>query len=194
MLRDVITHIGSNIGQARKSEFANHPLANYIRVDAPAALRRDLGPENSGFRVKGSPGKGRWANSVWLGIFNQRVTHSATVGYYVVYAFSPSGDRVYLALVQGNSSLYDEQGVEAAVILEQRSVIARERIGAFKEYFSDPFVPLGQRGVQARIHEAGYIVGKCYDLLLLPSEEGLLNDLQIMVKAYNLLVAEGGVE
>src|ERR1035441_5526441 len=85
---------------ATKEPFAGHPLATFLRSELPEALRQFL-PEGTRLIVEGSAGKGRWARSPWLAVFDPLITTSAQEGFYPVYLVSEDSQRIYLSLNQG---------------------------------------------------------------------------------------------
>jgi 5-methylcytosine-specific restriction protein A len=65
--------------------------------DAPEAVREVVtGP---GYKLQGSRGRGRWAETVWVAVFDRLVTETAQRGYYIVYLLRRDGDGVYLSLI-----------------------------------------------------------------------------------------------
>ena len=57
-----------------------------------AAVAWEVGEQP--FIVEGSVGKGNWAETPWIAIFDPLVRESAQQGYYVVYLFRPDGSGV----------------------------------------------------------------------------------------------------
>ncbi|MHC5215987.1 MrcB family domain-containing protein [Enterococcus sp. LJL128] len=51
--------------------------------------------------VKGSAGQGNWATIPWIGIFDKKVSTTASAGFDIVYLFTSDGKGVYLSLNQG---------------------------------------------------------------------------------------------
>src|SRR5687767_7334577 len=94
VLEDVLTYLPS----AFDEEFKEHPLGDLLVRDAPAALKPWV--TDPGYKLQGSRGRGRWAGTVWLSVFDRLVTDSAQRGYYPVYLFRHDGDGVYLSLNQ----------------------------------------------------------------------------------------------
>ena len=66
-LREIFKHVAHLYEMAKAEPFAKHPLAMFIRSEAPPAIARAIG--NSYFKVTGSPGKGSWKETPWFGVF-----------------------------------------------------------------------------------------------------------------------------
>lgn len=70
--------------KAIEQRFAGHPVADFIRNDAPSTIKEVLA-SNERYVVHGSPGQGNWAKVPWLAIYDRFVTESAQDGFYLVY-------------------------------------------------------------------------------------------------------------
>jgi 5-methylcytosine-specific restriction enzyme A len=79
---------------AQQEPLTRHPLAALITHDLADDVR-DLVASNS-YRVTGSPGRGNWAETPWVAVFDPLVTETAQRGFYVVYLFRGDGSAVYL--------------------------------------------------------------------------------------------------
>src|SRR5207248_1787981 len=79
---------------ALDEEFTGHPLGRLLVRDIPESLAPSV--PRAGYKIQGSPGRGRWAATVWVSIFDRLVSTSAQTGYYVVYLFRGDGSGVYL--------------------------------------------------------------------------------------------------
>jgi 5-methylcytosine-specific restriction protein A len=180
---------------ARESPFAGNPLAQFIARDAPAAVRDSaiLDPE---FSVVGSPGKGNWVTGPWIAVLDPIVTDSAQEGYYPVYLFAPSMDRVYFSLNQSVTALRNELGTVAArKLLESRASILSSRLrGIVPGQFTQDPIDLSPReaGSLLELYERGHVLGRMYSADRLPPEEVLAQDLKAMVGLYRRATALGG--
>ena len=89
----------SEYSSARKEEYKDHPLANFIRRDLPKIFANHLTQfENIEWRA--SPGLSQWADAPWLAAFDPIVTDSDQRGYYPVILFSRSLDQYSLHGIQ----------------------------------------------------------------------------------------------
>lgn len=71
---------------------AADPFTRLVAEDGRAAVAWEVGEQP--FIVEGSVGKGNWAETPWIAIFDPLVRESAQQGYYVVYLFRPDGSGV----------------------------------------------------------------------------------------------------
>lgn len=109
MLYDSLQYVLSNYLSARAETFAKHPIANFLRDALPAELEAVIGVE-APFMVRGSAGKGKWANCPGVAVLDTRITRSTQYGYYVVYLFAEDMSKVYLSLNQGVTAIRESIG------------------------------------------------------------------------------------
>ncbi|MFJ1932692.1 MrcB family domain-containing protein [Kitasatospora sp. NPDC088160] len=67
------------------------------------AIAQTLGLSTGEVGVEGRDGTGLKTEIPWTRVFARGLSPSATSGWYIVYLFSSSGDRVYLSLNQGTT-------------------------------------------------------------------------------------------
>jgi hypothetical protein len=60
--------------------------------------------------VEESPGKGNWAETVWVSVLDRLVTETAQQGFYVVYLLRADGAGAYLSLNQGTTAILRQVG------------------------------------------------------------------------------------
>lgn len=194
MLRDTLAKIASEFSQLRNSDPTNHPLAQFIRHAAPAAVREALGNYSEALTTQGSPGRGNISEVPWLAVFDPFVTSSAVSGYYVVYLFAADGSSVSLSLAQGTTAVRNEFKARARSILKDRADMMRSRIKEFSAHFPATAIQLLGDGRLALDYEASHILGKTYPASDLPSDDSLRSDLQEIVRAYLTLTHRGGLD
>ena len=192
-MRDELTRIGSQYLLATREKFADHPLAKFIREEAPQAVREVLQAKFSQYIVGASPGKGRWAEVPWIAVFDPAITDSATSGFYVVYLFSAATNDLYLSLNQGTTAVRAEFKAKALEILRDRAKFMRARLGNNGPFTSTP-IALGSSATLPSDYEAGHVIGKRYDAAQLPSEHQLTVDLVDLIGQYQRLVFLGGYD
>jgi hypothetical protein len=112
-LRETLQTILTDYAKAKSEPLEGHPLAQFIRHDAEAAVQAALGEFGTGLLVEGSPGQGQWAAVPWISVFDPAITTSATSGYYVVYLFHANQPVVHLSLNQGTTKVREEFGARA---------------------------------------------------------------------------------
>ena len=107
-IREVLESILTGYPAARTQPLAGHPLAVFIRDEAPESVKEGLGELAAGLVIEGSPGAGNWAAVPWISVFDPAVTTSATRGYYAVYLFHATQPLVHLSLNQGTTAVREE--------------------------------------------------------------------------------------
>lgn len=175
-------------------------IFKYIKNDACQTLE-ELINENFRFykkeldlKVKSSCGKGNWASVPWLGIFDDKITHSsAQKGVYIVYLFSIDMKRVYLTLELGWDQ-YEKRFSKSE---------ANEKIKNAARYYRTKFTNNPENDVidlisgvtpkpkdldRPRGYEMGSILSKKYDVNNLPKNDQLIRDLQDMLQNYKELI------
>ena len=70
MLRDILEKIGTEYSSARGQRYTDHPLATFVRHEAPAELRKLITGVVGHFSCKGSVGAGNFAVIPWLATFD----------------------------------------------------------------------------------------------------------------------------
>ena len=196
MIRETIIRIFSEYPKARNEEFADHPFAHWIKRDLPSVFQTELA-EFPNILWVASAGKGRWADAPWIAAFDRLVTETAQEGFYPVYLFNRSLDRVYLSLNQGMSHLRDELGTQAKEIMSHRAAILRARVTPeYQERFNADPIDLDASGTQSRLafYEPGHAFGKLYLRDELPSQDELAADLADMLNLYAAAIIRGGTQ
>lgn len=103
-LETVLTAYPTAQGEA----LTNHPLARLLMHGLPELL--SVSVEGSSYIVVGSPGRGNWAETPSVAIFDPLVTDSAQRGFYVVYLLRGDGTAVYVSLGQATTEAVAEHG------------------------------------------------------------------------------------
>lgn len=194
MLHETFLRIGREYTIARRAPFASHPLASYIRRDAPSALEAALGDSASGLECVGSPGQGQWAEVPWLAVFDPVVTSSATRGYYVVYLFSADMSKLFLSMNQGTTAVREEFGSSAREVLRDRARLIQARVPEFRHSFSSSAIDLKSSATLPLDYEAGHAFGFGYSLDQLSDEDALSRSFQSICSLYRVLTYRGGLD
>jgi 5-methylcytosine-specific restriction protein A len=148
-------------------------------------------PAGSNYLVRGSVGKGRWAETPWVAVFDPMVTVSALRGFYVVYLFRKDGSGAYLSLNQGTTAVRDEAKGQYLQVLRDR---ARTYMGLLPPtrlagLLAGPIDLGGGRPPLTPGYEAGNIVARLYSPTDIPGQEAFASDLARMLDLYALLVS-----
>jgi 5-methylcytosine-specific restriction protein A len=187
-MREEMQEVLGGYSAARQERLTDHPLARLITHDLADGIRELV--DSDSYRVTGSPGKGNWAETPWVSVFDRLVTETAQRGFYVVYLFRGDGEKVVLSLNQGTTEVM--QLVGGANYLNELESRAKSFVSILPAddltgLILGP-IDLGGSRDLTRGYEAGSIVSVAYDADGLPSEEILEDDLLRMLLLYASLV------
>ncbi|MFE7326547.1 MrcB family domain-containing protein [Streptomyces sp. NPDC057565] len=163
----------------------------HIRQDLPAFLRKRsseladaLGVAVGELGVQGRDGTGHKPEIPWVRVFGREQSTRATTGWYVVYLFSATGDRVYLSLNQGTTVWtggdFKARKVEdlRARVGWARPILAQQMAGRADLHEE---IALDGRTSLGRGYEPGNVVAIEYAREALPSQHVLITDLLYML-------------
>jgi 5-methylcytosine-specific restriction protein A len=175
---------------ALRRPFSGDEMAKFIRQDISELVRQILG-SNSRYVVQGSPGKGNWARSPWIGVFDRLITESAHYGYYIVYLVREDFEGLYLSLNQGVTALRSAYGSDAKSALRVRANDYASRLGDSIVGLDVGGIDLAASGTNnlSAFYEAGSICSVYYPKKDLPRDESLEDDLVRFVRLYFDLVS-----
>ena len=128
LLRDLIMRISSEYSLARTQPYGAHPLANYIRNEAPNLIREQIPVLYRDYKIEGSAGRGGWSETSWVAVFNPEVTERASEGYYPVYLFPSKSERIILGLAQSYEEAKARYGKESDIALTKQAELMRMKI------------------------------------------------------------------
>lgn len=133
-------------------------------------------------RVEASDGKGRRALVPWVRVFDPDWSSAPTTGWYVVYLFAASGQRVYLALIQGASAF--DRPVQS-VLLRDRAAEARSRLTSRLAERPDlvTTLDLASSAKRPRSYVDGTVAAFVYERGQVPDDSILFADLAFLVTA-----------
>lgn len=157
MLREAIERILNDWPQAITQQFAEHPLAGFIRNDFPRCVSKIIESNYSDFVVTGGAGAGIWANVPWISILNPQITKSTQDGIYPVYLFCADASGLYLSLNQGTTKPRERFGTIGAT---ERATKIKNEI-----YFRIP--EANSWGIKEINLHASTALGRSYEGLIL---------------------------
>jgi 5-methylcytosine-specific restriction protein A len=140
--------------------------------------------------VAGSPGKGNWAETPWVAVFDPLVTETAQRGYYIVYLFRGDGNKVCLSLNQGTTHVLENHGRAAYINVlrsQAQTYLALLPNGELDNLIAGP-IDLGGGGTLTRGYEAGNVAAIDYEAGSIPDESQLAHDLSRFLDLYGVLV------
>jgi 5-methylcytosine-specific restriction protein A len=187
-IRDELAITLSAVAVARSEPLRDHPAAAQIKGSLAATIEAVV--DDPTYKVEGSPGKGNWAETVWVSVFDRLVTETAQDGFYVVYVIRSDGVGAYLSLNQGTTAILNQAG--RSNYLKVLANTAARDVGLLAGEDTVGLVtgPIDLDGTTAltRGYEAGNILGVFYAADRLPSEADLETDLTRLLLLYKALV------
>jgi 5-methylcytosine-specific restriction protein A len=173
---------------AQQEPLTGHPLATLLTHDLADDVR-DLVASDS-YRVTGSPGRGSWAETPWVAVFDRLVTETAQRGFYVVYLFRGDGSALYLSLSQGTTEVLNLVGRRTYLeeLRRRASTFVALLSGSDLTSMAAGPIDLGGSGELTKGYEAGNIVAIRYDAGRLPGEAALQQNLDRLMDLYGVLV------
>jgi 5-methylcytosine-specific restriction protein A len=196
LIREIFIKIFDEYQKVRLEEFKDHPFAEWVRHDLVKMFQNEMAGFNN-ILWTASVGKGKWADAPWIAGFDPLVTETAQEGFYPVYLFNRSLDRVYLSLNQGMANLRIELGTQAKETMSHRATILRSRVTPeYQERFSPDPINLNAPSLQSRLafYEPGHAFGKFYQRDELPSNDEITGDLANMLTLYSATIIRGGTQ
>ena len=190
MLRELLHDISAGLSKGRPSYYAKNPLAEKIRAEGPKIIEAIISESYQDYRIEGSAGRGQWADTPWIAIYNLSVTDKASSGYYVVYLFPSGTNSIILNLGQSYHEAEREYGLNSNNALAKQSELMRLKLSEFSKDFesSVPLLKVGNK-LDYR-HAVAYHLE--YDTNELPTEDVLISDLDRILEAYETLFYRGG--
>jgi len=187
-LRELLEIVASKYLDAKREQFAKHPLADMLRKKPREIISKYI--DFDGISLVGSPGQGQWTNFPWIAVINKNQTTGPQDGIYVVYLYSEDMKRLYLTLNQGVTKPIERYGTKKAIsILKNRAQGIRVKFDEISEFNSDDNISISDHG-NGKYYEDGMIFYKEYDPLKLPSEAELVADLEYITNFYNSYLFE----
>lgn len=194
MIRSYLIRVLRNFNEVKRTKFAGHPLAAFLRNEFPNYLK-NLTTNPDDYTFAGSAGRGTWTYSPWVAVLDSKITNSVQRGFYVVYLFREDMKGVYLSINQGtikllnaNKHLKDKE-VRTQDTLKSRAVKYRKKINPniTKDLLEE--IDLGVvKSKYGNYYEAGNICAKYYSLNNMPSEEVLEYDFKKFMDLYSTIV------
>jgi 5-methylcytosine-specific restriction enzyme A len=186
-MKNVLDFILENY--STKNEFKSNNVANYLRTIAKETIEKDAVINTNKYKVEGSPGKGNWAEVPWIGVFDRKITITATKGFYIVYLFTADMSGVYLSLNQGWTFFEDNyKGQDPREKIRLVSNSLRKKLNSGLNDFPYEKIDLRSNYKLAKGYELGHICGRFYSKNKIPEDAELINDLRNLIGVYRELV------
>ena len=157
-------------------------ILKFVHKTLPNNIKSKI---DSNYEVKGSVGKGTWADCPTVAILDTTITTSTQYGIYLVYLFKSDMTGVYLSFEWGSYQFNnDNDELHKAVEDIRKLLIDSKKIENFE---LNETIDLVSNGTRPKSYEAGSIIFKYYSLENLPNDEILINDLKEYLKLYDFV-------
>jgi hypothetical protein len=193
MISKVFKKILNELPNEIHNPFKGNQLANFI-TDEAVKIIKDATPERfKNMAFKGSAGMGRWVSNkdAWIAIFNKKITTGASKGYYPVYGFPINSQFVRFGIGQAFEEAQKNYGKDWKEAISTIAKASQLKIPSYSNRFNTGRPKLTTRDGKS-YYTQGFVYYKLYDLYNLPEETELVEDLEIMLDAYDELFMKAG--
>lgn len=174
--------IGESTTTAEKS-------AQYIKDLIPDEIKK-WGINESVYKVKGSVGEGRTAETPWITVMRKSITTSVQRGVFVIYIYSADLKKIYLGLMLG-CAYFEGSGRNQKERIRTLANAFAQVLEIPKGFIKDS-MPLGGDAERTKKYSLASICYKEYDVLNLPSDSVLEKDFLKIMDVYELFVSLKG--
>ena len=173
-IRDLLLQFASEYPSAKKESLKGHPTAALMKLMASEIA--ECGVFDGRYSIRGSVGKGGWAEIPWIAAFDLEETDTLHHGLVEILIFSADMKSLFLSLNQGSVTYFDSHSrPETNRHLEENveALLKEVEIGSLNKGRID----LGASSSVGRFLETGCICSKRYSIGSLPSETEIVSDL-----------------
>ncbi|MFD8631352.1 MrcB family domain-containing protein [Streptomyces sp. NPDC059533] len=174
----------NSVPMQRRGVLVRTDMPNWLR-EHHEAIAEAMGVPLEDVGILGRDGAGQKTEVAWARVHSKVRSPSATLGWYVVYLFDMSGDKVYLSLNQGTTKWNGgELKPRDPSELRRRNDWARPVIQEQASTRTDlvTAISLGARGPLGQGYESGNVIAIEYRRDALPTPEVLTSDLLFMTR------------
>ena len=168
----------------KQQSFAANQFAARLRNEFPNLIAQII-PDQTRYKVVGSPGKGNWTDNPWIAILDTLITETPQSGYYPVFLFKADMTGVYLSLNQGVTEVKNYYKGDARNVLKLRAEDFRAKIDTTDNDLLE--IDLHSKSTNAKLYEVGNIIAKYYSADNLPTAAELTADILRYLRLYEEL-------
>ncbi len=175
-LRETFISILNNYSSARKEKFSKDNEMYQLVNETAANELKKLPFIHDQFKIKTSVGQGNWTFTPWIAFLHKDITRSTQNGFYIVYLFHEDMSKLFLAFGQGVTN------TDSQTMANVKQEI-RQNIEMDARINKNDLLNMGAGKTAKGYAEstAAYIE---YDREQMPSEETLIQDLEMMIGYY----------
>ena len=192
-LTEMFTTVIDNYHDMTKMKFKSNDFTDIVTKLIPSKINSNLNHTNK-YLIKGSVGKGNWAETPWVAVLNTKVTETTRHGYYACYLIDPTKKTMYLSLSAGWTQFEENYplGIAKKRIVEYCGYLSGQLPGKSPTFKSGPISLSASKSLSTG-YELGQILSKQY-LLDDMDDELLMADLKEALRAYEELIGLAGSE
>lgn len=161
--------------QVWASGIFTNEFGNFVRRDVAQEIGAIASSVNAVYSPKGSVGQTKWTPVPWIAVFDTRITRKATEKEYIVYLLNSETKELYLTFNQAAEGK-NNQAVRKQ--LYEKAAHIRSKLTLPPKVSLNPIIS----GNSA--YDAGCICSVKYTLDTLPSNNELIQDLQLFLDIY----------
>ncbi|MCH2277007.1 DUF3578 domain-containing protein [Thalassospira sp.] len=194
MLREALLNIVGSYPDYRALQTVNKAAPLYrVVIETVPSLLEDLLSDTSHILFEGSTGRGNITSAPWIATFDERVTTSATKGFYPVYLYSTDLKRLFLSLAFGTTQFTEFYGNNARAFKKIEDAAKRFyaiQAAAFPKNWQVGPIDLAASSSHKlhRSYEHCAIASVSYQTDDLPTNAQLADDYRAMMSLYRMLV------
>ena len=188
-MQTIITELPKAVNEPFKDNY----LADYITNEAKEIIRDNAPKKYQDYFFKGSAGMGRWVSDkdAWIGIFNPDITKGASKGYYLVYGFPIGSNFVRFGIGQSFDEAQKRYKKNWEEAIDGLAKLSQLKIPSYSSRFPSGGVSFTKHNGES-YYRSGFVYHRLYDINNLPDESELVEDLAIMLDAYEELYFAAG--
>ena len=181
-------------GEIPNNKTKNLISSKLLKEEIPNRISSTLNLSRIKYKIKGSIGAGNLADIPWMCVFDQKITSTATNGYYIVFLFNAKMKGVYLSLNQGYTEYKEAYGAKIGKQkMNEIAHLASKKIGVdFLYGFNCNKISLDANTDLGKGYENGNIISKYYENGKIPNEQIIIEDLNYLIEKYNSLYENVG--
>lgn len=165
-----------------KSVKKDNYMLRFVHNTLPKDIRSNI---EGDYIVKGSVGKGIWADCPTVAILDSDITTSTQHGIYLVYLFKSDMSGVYLSFEWGTYQFNNNKDNLHEAVSEIRTLLIDSH--KIENFELTETMDLVSNAARPKSYEAGAIVFKYYPFENFPEDEILINDLNEYLELYDFV-------
>ena len=157
-------------------------ILRFVHDNLPKEIKSNI---EGNYTVKGSVGKGNWADCPTVSILDNDITNSTQDGIYLVYLFKSDMSGVYLSFTWGSYQFKKHKEKLHEAVEDVRNLLFTSN--KIENFELGESMDLISNAARPKSYEEASIVFKYYSLENFPDDEILINDLNEYLRLYDFV-------